>query len=141
MKKSLLILAIIIIIILAALSVFLYIKMAQYKKVIDYYFPMPKTITNVGGEITDIQDDTITIKTFIQDPYILPEKWEIKSVKVVVTNETEFIKHLTNTYKEVEFSELKVGDQINAQANEDIKNKSEFTAKFIEIFTTPEEAD
>lgn len=138
MKKSYLIFAIIIIIILAGLCVFLNIKMLQYKKVIDYRFPMPETMVIVSGKITEIQANGLTIETTIQDSYNIPEKWKTKIVKVTITDETEIIKHGMGIFEEIEFSELKVEDQISARANENIKDKTEFIAKYIELYAFPE---
>ena len=137
MKKSLLF-TIIIIIILAALSVFLYIKMAQYKKVIDYHFPIPEEMVIADGEITAIQANVLTTEIIVQDAYTIPEEWKSRIVKITVTDETNIIKHELATLKEIEFSELKIGDQISARAEENILDKNEFTAKAIEVHYIPE---
>ena len=140
MKKSYLIIAIIIIIILAGLCVFLNIKMLQYKKVIDYHFPVSETMVNVMGEITNIQDKTISIKTTIKDFYNIPEDWKTEIIKIIATDQTKITKTDLETEKstEISLSDIKIGDKINAQANENIKSKTEFTATFIQVFIIPE---
>lgn len=143
MKKGCLALLIILIIVLAGISVFLYSKMFQYKKVIDYHFPMSKDMVNVMGEIIDIQNEVISIKTVIEDFYTIPENWKSKIIKVAVTNETDITKSDFETEEStaINLSDIKIGDLINAQANENIKGKAEFTAKFIQVFIIPTEGE
>jgi len=62
---------------------------AQYKKVIEYYNPVAEEIFSIFGKITKIEDRTLSIETTIQDPYKLPKEWEIKIVKVIITDQTE----------------------------------------------------
>ena len=140
MKKTYLIIAIIIIIILAALCVFLNSKMLQYKKLIDYYFPATEEIFSISGEITEIQANVLSIETIIQDFYTMPEEWKTKTVEVTVADETKIVKFDENTMKTIEiaFSDLKVRNQINASTEENIKDKTEFTAKSIELYLMPE---
>jgi hypothetical protein len=115
--------------------------MVQYKKVIDYHFPTSKETGSVGGKITEIRDNIISIETQIQDPYTLPEEWKTRIVKVTVNDKTEFTKYDLATGKEAAtiLSALKVGDQITARTDENIKDKDEFTAKYIELYVPPTE--
>ncbi len=140
MKKTYLIIAIIIIIILAGLCLVLNSKMLQYKKVIDYYFPVAGEIFSVSSEITEIQANVLSIEINVQDPYVLPEKWETKTVKITVADETKITKFNMETGEEteVDFSAFKVGNQINANTEENIKDKTEFIAKSIELYFIPE---
>ena len=140
MKKPYLIIAIIIIIILAALCVFLNSKMLQYKKLIDYYFPAAEEMFSISGEITEIQDNVLSVETIVQDFRTVPEKWETKIVKITVTDETRIIKFDVETGKtsEANLSDFKVGNQINANTEENIKDKTEFIAKSIELYLMPE---
>ena len=140
MKKTYFIIAIIIIIILAALCVFLNSKMLQYKKLIDYYFPAAEEMFSISGEITEIQDNVLSVETIVQDFRTVPEEWETKIVKITVTDETRIIKFDVETGKtsEANLSDFKVGNQINANTEENIKDKTEFTAKSIELYLMPE---
>lgn len=140
MKKTYLIIAIIIIIILAGLCLVLNSKMLQYKKLIDYYLPVAEELFSISGEITEIQDNVLSVETVVQDLYVLPEEWETKIVKITVADETEITKFDMKTSKEteVDFSAFKVGNQISAGTEENIKDKTEFTAKSIELYLMPE---
>lgn len=113
---------------------------AQYKKVIDYHFAVPEEVFAISGEITEIQDNVLSVKTIVQDPYLLPEEWETKIIKVVVDDETKLTKFDADTGEEIEIniSDLKVGDQLDASAVEDIKDKTEFTAEYIGAYEIPE---
>ena len=114
--------------------------MLQYKKVIDYHFPVSETMVNVMGEITNIQDKTISIKTTIKDFYNIPEDWKTEIIKIIATDQTKITKTDLETEKstEISLSDIKIGDKINAQANENIKGKTEFTTTFIQVFIIPE---
>lgn len=140
MKKIYLIIAIIIIIILAGLCLVLNSKMLQYKKVIDYHFPVAEEIFSISSEITEIQDNVLSIETTIQDFYTMPEEWETKIVKITVADETKITKFdmETSETSEANLSDFKVGNQISARAEENIKDKTEFTAKSIELYLMPE---
>ena len=140
MKKTYFIIAIIIIIILAALCVFLNSKMLQYKKLIDYYFPAAEEMFSISGEITEIQDNVLSVETIVQDFRTVPEEWETKIVKITVIDETRIIKFDVETGKtsEANLSDFKVGNQISANTEENIKDKTEFTAKSIELYLMPE---
>jgi len=113
---------------------------AQYKKIIDYYFPVFEEAYNVSGKITEIQDNALSVETIIQDPYVLPDEWETKTVKIIINDETKITKFDMETGESIElnFSTLKVGDEINANADENIKDKNEFEAKYVELFAVPE---
>lgn len=140
MKKTYLTIAILIIIILAALSIFLNIKMLQYKKLIDYYFPVAGEMFSISGKITEIQANVLSIETTIQDFHTVPEEWETKIVKITVADETRIIKFDVETGEqtEVNLSIFKVGNQISANAEENIKDKTEFIATSIELYLMPE---
>jgi len=115
-------------------------EIAQYKKIIDYYFPMFEETYNVSGKITEIQDNALGVETIIQDPYVLPDEWKTKIVKVIIGDETKITKFDMETGASIElnFSTLKVGDEISANADENIKDKNEFTAKYVELMVAPE---
>lgn len=126
-------------------------EIAKYKKVIDYNNPMPEEVFGVNGEITKIQDNVLSIETTVQDPYKIPEEWETKIVKVIIGEETRIIKLDTDIEimpgeegdKEIEISlnDLKVGDEIRAGSNENIKDKDEFTATVINLLNVINVAD
>lgn len=111
-------------------------KVAHYKSIIDYYFPMPEKIDYVDGKITNIQDKTLSIETTIQDPYTLPENWKTKIVKVRITDETKISEFTVETgeSREIGLTDFKIGDEIRATAKQDIKDKTEFEAESIELF-------
>jgi hypothetical protein len=111
---------------------------AKYKKVIDYHFPIPEEMVIADGKIIAIQASILTTEIIIQDAYTIPEEWKSKTVKITITDETKIIKHELEGFKEIEFSELKVEDQISARAEENILDKNEFTAKAIEVHYSPD---
>lgn len=106
---------------------------AQYKKVIDYNFPVPEEMFGISGKIIDIQDKTLSIETTIQDPYVLPSEWKTKIIKATVNNETKITKFDMETGEEIKinFSDLKIENEVSAGANENIKDKAEFEAESI----------
>lgn len=111
----------------------------QYKEIIDYYFPMPEEVLNVDGKITEIQGKILSVETTIQDPYTLPENWQTKTVKVKIADETKIseINIETGDTTEIDFSKLKLNDEIRATAKQDIKDKNEFEAESIELIIIP----
>jgi hypothetical protein len=141
MKTIYFIIALIIIVILAGFCVYSNAKMLQYKKVIDYNFPPSEEEVSVMGEITDIQNNIISIKTTITDFYLLPKDWKTKIIKVTVNEQTQITKSdfETGQSTKINLSDIKIGDRVNARTDENIKDKSEFTAKYIEVFTAPKE--
>ena len=149
MKKSYIIIGIIIIILVAGgcfgLGFVLGKKsleptLAQYKKVIDYYNPILENTFGVSGEIAEIQDNALGLRTAIQNPYALPSEWETKIIKIIVTDKTEVAKFDLKEMRgvKISLSDLKIGDQISVTANENIKDKTEFEATAIHLMTVPE---
>jgi len=150
MKKSyLIILAVIIIIIVGSVCFKLgFISgkkslepiVTQYKKVIDNFFPMPEEMSSIFGKITEIQDNVLSVETTVQNPYILPDEWETKIIKVIITEETEITKFDMETGEgiKIDFSNLKIKDEISARTDENIKDKDEFEAKYVELLSMPE---
>ncbi len=145
MKKSYLIITIIVIIVVGLICFMagrksMESEVAKYKKLIDYHFPVAGEIFSISSEITEIQANVLSMKIIVQDSYVLPEEWETKIVKITVTDETKITKFNmeTSEISEVNLSDLKVGNQINANTEENIKDKTEFTATSIELFIIPE---
>ena len=149
MKKSYIIIGIIIIILVAGgcfgLGFVLGKKsleptLAQYKKVIDYYNPILENTFGVSGEIAEIQDNALGLRTAIQNPYALPSEWETKIIKIIVTDKTEVAKFDLKEMRgvKISLSDLKVGDQISVTAGENIEDKTEFEATTIHLMTAPE---
>lgn len=140
--KSCIAIIIILIIIIGAVSfkIGFNIGGAKYKKVIDYHFPMPEIMINVNGKITEIQNNVLSAETKVQDFYTVPEEWKTRIVKITITDETKITKVDLRTDKtsKMELSEFKINDQIAVRANENIKDKTEFTARSIEVYMVPE---
>ena len=116
----------------------------QYKKLLDYYVLVPEEIFTISGQITKIEGNALFIETTIEDKYKLPTEWDKKTVKVLVNNETKITKFKplnpeqelsadSPIVMEIGLSILKVGNSITATAKENIKNKTEFTAKAINL--------
>lgn len=122
--------------------------------------PEPEEIFSVFGTIDEIEDKTIVLKIEldISNPF---EEPKIETKRIQINDNTEFVKEVEKTseelrreeelfvkaleenietdivspmpFKEVSlsFSELKKGDRIEVEAEENIKNKVEFFAKKI----------
>ena len=115
-------------------------EIAQYKKVIDSYFPpMPAETLSISGTITEIKNNVLSIETTIQDPYVLRNEWKTKIIKVTITDETKITKFDMQTAKQIDLtiSDLKVGDRVNAGAKENIKDKAEFVADYVNLYISP----
>lgn len=145
MKKSCLIITIIVIIVVGLICFMagrksMESEVAKYKKLIDYYFPVSEEIFSISGEITEIQDNVLSVESIVQGPYVLPEEWKTEIFKIIVTDETKITKFdmETDETSEANLSDFKVGNQINAITEENIKDKTEFTATSIELFIIPE---
>lgn len=148
MKKSQIILIAIIVVLLVAILGFkigfslgkksLESTVAQYKKIIDYNFPVPEEMFSISGDITEIQDRVLSVKVIDQDPYTLPSDWEAKTIRVTVTDETKITKFdmgTATTETIASLSELRTGNRITAGTNmENIKGENEFIADFVELF-------
>lgn len=108
---------------------------AQYKEIINYYIPEPKEVFGVGGKIKNISNNIIELETIIQDPYVLPENWKTKIVKIIVDDETNLYYFDPASAKKVpiSLSDLSPGKEIYAGSNENIKNKEEFRASYVEL--------
>lgn len=113
---------------------------AYYKKVIDYYSLIPKEIFTISGKITEIKDNVLSVETVIQQPYVLPEEWEKEIIRVRAEKETKIVKlefpeDPLEEVKEtkISLSDLKIGNQINVESQENIRGKKEITAKTIKL--------
>ncbi|OGZ32039.1 MAG: hypothetical protein A2V69_02030 [Candidatus Portnoybacteria bacterium RBG_13_40_8] len=153
MKKSYLIIGIIILIAVAIILYFigytagkgsLESTISQYKKLLDYYVLVPEEIFSISGQITKIEGNALSVEATIEDRYKLPSEWEKKTMKALISNETKITKLKpidpnqessadSPIVTEVGFSVLKVGDYITVTAKENIKNKTEFIAKEINV--------
>ena len=125
----------------------------KYQKKIEEIFPpMPEMeeIFSVSGKIEEIKEKTLVLEETIYpaNPFEEPEKrkWQVK-----ITDSTELVKRVEKTPEEIAkeeevlgeppplffkelgigFSELKVGQEIIAESEENIKGKNEFDAKKI----------
>lgn len=122
--------------------------------------PEPEEIFSVSGIIDEIKDKVIVLKveSVVSNPF---EKPKTETKRIQVNDNTEFVKEVEKTPEEIQrdeeqfskalkenpetdimhpmpfkevsifFSELKKGDRINIEAEENIKNKIEFSAKKI----------
>jgi len=123
----------------------------KYQKKIAEAFPSlpePEEIYSVSGEIVAIENKILTLKETIYPSNPLEEVKE-RNWKVKIAEATEIVKRIEKTpqelaqetpsetppslFKEVkaEFSDLKVGEKITAESEENIKGKVEFEAKRI----------
>lgn len=115
----------------------------KYQKKIAEVFPPlpePEEVFSVSGTIDEIKDKTIVLKVVYpsSNPFEKP-KTEIKNVQVADT--TKIVKRVEEAvpqpkpFKEapLSFSELKKGDSIIAEAGENIKGKSAFSATKITL--------
>lgn len=112
---------------------------AQYKKIIDYYLPVTEDMFNLSGKITEIEGNVLSVEITIQDPYKLPEEQTSEIRKIIITDATKITKFDMDTGENIEInlSTLEIDDQVYVGANEDIKDKSEFEAEFIELIIAP----
>ena len=70
MKKSCLVITIIVIIVVGLICFMagrksMESEVAKYKKLIDYYFPVSEEIFSISGEITEIQDNVLSVETIM----------------------------------------------------------------------------
>lgn len=125
----------------------------KYQKKIEEVFPTmpePEEIFSVLGTIEEIKDKTLVLEEPIYpaNPFEEPKvrKWQVE-----ITDSTELVKRVEKTSEEIakeeealgelpplffkeieiEFSELKVGQEIIAESKENIKGKTEFEAQKI----------
>ena len=114
-------------------------KAEQYKKIIDYYFPNIEPTNSVSGKITAIGNDYLNLETIIQDPYVLPTERKTSTIKILISANTKITKFDARTGKNIDIktTDLKINDQIGAFSDISIKDKSEFTAKSINLYTAP----
>lgn len=150
MKKILFIIALIVVLIIVGLAFYaigfkagikkgessMENRINQYKEILDYYNPISENIYDIFGEVTDIQNKTLSVETTVREPYTLPENWPKKIIKVQVTDETKINKYDTKTGQAIKayFSEIKKGEAVNVGAQENIKDLDEFEATLIELF-------
>ncbi len=114
-------------------------KIDQYKKIIDYYFPVVESTNSVTGKVLAIGNDYLNIETVIQDPYVLPEERETKTIKILISGKTKITRFdaMTGRDVEIKITDLKTNDQIGAFSDADIRNRSEFEAKSINLYVAP----
>lgn len=126
--------------------------------------PEPEEVFSFSGEIKEIKDKTLTVETPLPaaNPFEEP-KTEIKTVGITET--TEFVKAIERSPEELAkkeeslrkaikenpdspleffkkevpilFSDFKAGNTITAETDENIKGKTEFTAKKIRMLILP----
>lgn len=156
MEKKKIILVIVILIIIAVGAGFYYLgyqsanKVSQEKiKVLEnalepFYPEPPEKIFSISGTIKEIKDNEIKIETpkFHKDLYERITKTEEKETRIIKVLPTTKITKIDYTnvspeapFKEekIKLSELKVGDRITVTAKENIKNKLDFEAEFIQL--------
>jgi len=113
-----------------------------------FYPPLPEEIYSISGKVTEVGDETVSIETLVRvSQFPLPEGAEIEkqNIKVNVTDQTKITKFemlLMPVLPEeetsvVNFSDIKVGDQISVTSEENIKGEKEITASQIEIIIEP----
>ena len=129
--------------------------------------PEPEEIFSISGEIKEIEEKTLTLETTYYPANPLEEtKTEMKTVKIAEA--TEFIKQVQKPMEEfikeeeayrkaieenpetiisppepfkelsISFSDLKAGERVTIETEQNIKGKTEFEAKKIVLWTAPE---
>ena len=136
----------------------------KYQTKIEEIFPsMPESeeIFSVSGKIEEIKDKNLALEETIYSANPFEEE-KTRQWQIVITDATELIKEVEKTpeemaieertmmedpmaeppmpFKEVkiEFSELKIGQEIFAEAGENIKGKTAFEAQKIILSSVPE---
>ncbi|MBD3282277.1 MAG: hypothetical protein GF387_01580 [Candidatus Portnoybacteria bacterium] len=110
-------------------------KIAYYEEIINTYNPQAEEITSLTGEVIQKTNESLTIKTKIQDPYKLPQDWEEERIIIKITDETKILKLDPDRIeeKQVAFSEIEEGARISINSKEDVRNKAQVQAESIYI--------
>lgn len=149
-KSSLIVIAIIVILVVALVSFRLGFtagkkslehKLIEAQEIIDYYFPVPEEIFSVNGEVKEIKDNVISLEITPLEVLPLPgEEAKKEIIKVVIGEEAKIVKSEFPTdpnekVKQVEINldDFETGDWIYVSSEENIKDKKEFTANYIEL--------
>ena len=120
-------------------------ELSRYQEAVDSFFPpTPEQVFSIDGIIKEIGKDYLIIETPSLSKRILPgEEPVMEERKITVSENTEIIKRnpMVFEFSEEEgteipvfkeekysFSELKSGDSVIIEAEENIKNESEFPA-------------
>lgn len=112
-------------------------------KVTNILFPEPAVIYKRGGEIIEIKNNYLVIASLVRTASNeLNQTYQLKNLTVYFDSNTLFIKTGLTEYQQTKnvpspqpssLNELKVGDEVNVTAKENIKNLTEITANEIEL--------
>lgn len=122
-------------------------KIDEIQKILDYYFPPIKDLYYATGKITAIEGNLISLEIISpSERFTLPDQEPQKEIrKVTITDATKIVKREIAPPGskepiieiELDLTDLKTGDRISAEAEENIIDKTEFEAKYIELIFEP----
>ena len=105
-----------------------------------FYPPLPEEIYSISGKVTKIEGNKISLESSVMvSRFPLPEGKEIEQriFSVIVNDQTKISKiefFLPEEQPEIlSLSDIKVGDEISVNSEEDIKDKEEFVASEIQV--------
>ena len=105
-----------------------------------FYPPLPEEIYSISGKVTKIEGNKISLDSSVMvSRFPLPEGKEIEQriFSVIVNDQTKISKiefFLPEEQPEIlSLSDIKVGDEISVNSEEDIKDKEEFVASEIQL--------
>ena len=119
-----------------------------------FYPPLPEDIRSVSGEIKSIQGDVIELEISSLTERILPGKEPKKEIRKITVGKDAPIVKVDLTMppspiigpegapvgpeeKKISLADLKVGDTVTAEAEENIKTKQEFNAVKVSLLVLP----
>lgn len=116
-----------------------------------FYPPLPEEIFSLSGKVVEIKDKEILMEAEVRvNRFPLPEGKEIEkqNILVNVTDQTKITEidllappplpgEEPRPEKVLSFEDIKVGDKISVNSEENIKGKKEITASQIQIIKQP----
>lgn len=119
-----------------------------------FYPPLPEDIRSVSGEIKSIQDNMIELEISSLTERILPGREPKKEIRKITIGKDVLIVKVDLTAppspiigpegvpqgpeeKKISLADLKVGDTVTAEAEENIKTKQEFNAVKVSLLVLP----
>ncbi|MEN7982669.1 MAG: hypothetical protein ABFQ65_04435, partial [Nanoarchaeota archaeon] len=116
----------------------------EYKTAIDELFPKPpEEVFSIGGEIKEISENYLILEIPSFERYLPGQETKFISITVNTNQDTqitEFAFTPESEEKTMQLSDLQVGNYINIDSDENIKNKNQITATKIIKFIESEES-